>query len=92
MQQLLTIIYLIIIIGVFYIFIIRPQQRRQKEHNELIAGITIGDRVITAGGIYGLVKNVDGETVMVEVAPEVELKMAKTAIILKEEPKKMGLS
>lgn len=84
MQQLYTIIYLIVIFAVFYFFIIRPQQVKQKEHNNLIAGVAVGDEVVTAGGIYGTVKKVLNEAVMLEVSANVEVKVAKNSIIMKE--------
>ncbi len=83
MQQLLTVLYLLVIIGVFYLLIVRPQQKRAREHSELVASIKAGDRVVTAGGIYGTVKRVDEDTLMIEVSPNVELKMLKNSIVSK---------
>ncbi|MHB0977633.1 MAG: preprotein translocase subunit YajC [Candidatus Aquicultorales bacterium] len=84
MQQILTIVYLIVIFGVFYFFIIRPQQIKAKEHNELVAAVSMGDTVVTAGGLYGKVVAVEPDTVMLEIAPEVIAKIAKNSIIIRE--------
>lgn len=83
MQNYLTLIYLIAIFAIFYFFIIRPQQMRAKQHADLVSTLSTGDRVVTAGGIYGTVTRVEEDSVMVEVAPDVELRMAKDAIVTK---------
>lgn len=85
MQQLLTLLYLLVIIGVFYLLIVRPQQKRAREHSELVAGLKAGDQIVTAGGIYGTVKRVNEDTIILEVSPNVELKMAKNSVVSKEQ-------
>lgn len=85
MQQLLTLLYLLVIIGIFYLLIVRPQQKRAREHGELVAGLKAGDRIVTAGGIYGTVKRVNEDTIILEVSPNVELKMAKNSVVSKEQ-------
>ncbi len=64
----------------FYFFLIRPQQKRQKEHQTLLSALAKGDEVVAAGGIHGRVKSLDDEAVMLEVAKGVELKVHKGAI------------
>lgn len=85
MQQLLTLLYLVVIIGIFYLLIVRPQQKRAREHGELVAGLKAGDRIVTSGGIYGTVKRVNEDTIILEVSPNVELKMAKNSVVSKEQ-------
>lgn len=85
MQQFATLIYLVVIFGVFYLFIIRPQQQKAKEHNELVAALSTGDRVVTAGGIYGVIRAIENDTVSLEVSPDVVLKIAKNAVAMRDE-------
>jgi len=69
------------IIAVFYFFMIRPQQKKAKEHRALIAGVRRGDRVVTGGGLIGLVTKVisDGE-VQVEIAEGVRVRVVRSQI------------
>lgn len=85
-QQLTSqIILILIIIGVFYFFLIRPQVKRQRERSELIASVNKGDKVITVGGIMGKIIQVDDDIIMLEVSKNVTLKMSKTAVAQKIE-------
>jgi len=65
---------------VFYLLLIRPQQQRVREHEALVAGLGVGDRVITAGGLHGTIVALDDETVDLEAAPGVVLTFARAAI------------
>lgn len=64
----------------FYFFIVRPQQNRVRQHNELVASLEVGNEVVTAGGIVGYVTEIADRDVMVEVAPGVALRIVKGAI------------
>ncbi len=70
----------IIIIAVFYFFMIRPQQKRQKEIENFRNGLQVGQDVVTSGGIYGKVKAIDNGIVSVEVAHGVVIRFDKSAI------------
>jgi preprotein translocase subunit YajC len=72
---------IIVLFVVFYMLIIRPQRKRQKEHQSLIANLTAGDEVSTNAGILGKVRKVEGDYVIVKVAENVELKFQKVAIL-----------
>lgn len=61
-----TIIYFVLIIGVFYFILIRPQKKQQKEHDALISSVEIGDSIVTSSGFYGVVIDVADEIVVVE--------------------------
>lgn len=76
MLLILTIPFLI----AFYFLLIRPQQQRVREHEEMIAAITVGDRVVTAGGIHGTITAVLDDRVEIEVAPDLRLVFARAAI------------
>jgi preprotein translocase subunit YajC len=73
----------------FYFFILRPQQQRVRQHNELVASLSVGDEVVTAGGIVGDVTQVNERDVLVRVAPNVELRVVKGAIAQKK-PAELG--
>jgi len=66
--------------GALYAFMIVPQQRRMKAHQALISSLEPGDVVVTNSGIHGAVAEVEDAVVWLEVAPEVELKVSKSAI------------
>jgi len=59
------------------ILLIRPQQKKTKEHREMIASLKKGDRIITSGGIYGRITGLDDSTLTVEIADKVRVKVAR---------------
>jgi len=68
------------IIGVFYFFMIRPQQKKAKEQKELLAGIKKGDEVVTIGGMHGKVYQVDDTTVTLDLDKGVKITFDKSAV------------
>ena len=76
----LSMLPLVIIFVVFYFLLIRPQQKRQKEHKELISKLVTGDEVITAGGVLGKVTEVGESFVHVEIADGVQIKVQRQTI------------
>jgi preprotein translocase subunit YajC len=75
-----TLFMLIAIIAVFYFFMIRPQQKKQKELQKSREAMSTGDRVVTAGGIHGRIKEVGDTWFLVEVADGIRLKFEKTSV------------
>ena len=71
---------------IFYFFIIRPQNKRKKQQDELLNSITRGDQVITVGGIFGTVREVRDDGFMIEVAEGVRIRMLKSAVQTKRVP------
>lgn len=71
---------LILIFVVFYFLLIRPQQKKAKDHKSMLDNIKKGDKVITAGGIYGVVESVGDNTVVLKVAENVKVKFGKSYI------------
>ena len=69
------------VLAVMYFLMIRPQQKRQKELNKFRESLTSGTKVITAGGIYGTIRKVDGNIVYLEVAKDVEIKIDRSMIM-----------
>jgi preprotein translocase subunit YajC len=65
---------------IFYFLLWRPQSKRRKEHQSLMAGLTKGDEVVTAGGIVGQINKVEDDFIKVQVANNVELRIQKSAV------------
>ena len=74
------IIFLLLIFGVFYFLIIRPQRKRQKEHQKLTVGLRLGDNVITIGGIYGKIESLTEDSVVLKVESGVTIRVARNSI------------
>jgi preprotein translocase subunit YajC len=75
-------IYILIFVGLIYFIGIRPQQRRRREQESLMSRLKAGDEVVTVGGLYGTVTELeDGGTVLLEVAEDVDVRVATSAIV-----------
>jgi preprotein translocase subunit YajC len=76
-----TMVPLLLLFGIFYFLLIRPQQQRLKAHQQLVEGVKRGDTVVTSGGMIGRVAKVkdDGE-VMVEIADNVQVRILKSTL------------
>ena len=74
------IIMMVVLFGLMYFMMIRPQMKRQKEHRALIAGLAKGDEVVTNGGIAGRVEEVGETFITVEIAANVKVKLQKGAV------------
>lgn len=70
---------------VFYFFMIRPQQKKQKELQKQREALTKGNKVVTAGGIYGIIKEVQDNTFLVEVSKDVTIKIDKGSVFVAAE-------
>jgi preprotein translocase subunit YajC len=71
----------LLLIPVLYLVMIRPQQKRQKEWQQMLGAIKTGDRVTTAGGIRGIILSIKDDAIVVRVAPDnIKLEIAKSAI------------
>lgn len=78
---LISFLPIILIFVIFYFLLIRPQQRKMKQHQEMVSAVVKGDEVLTGGGIFGKVSKVVDETqVLVKIAQDVEVKIAKATI------------
>lgn len=71
---------LIIIMGIFYVLLILPAQRRQKKTQEMINALKNGDKVITTGGIYGTIVGLEGDSIQLRIADQVKVKCLRTAV------------
>jgi len=81
MGQLMGFAPLIILFVIFYFLLIRPQQKKAKEHREMVSKLEKGDTVITSGGIHGTITGVAEDIVTVEIAENVKVKVAKEHIL-----------
>jgi preprotein translocase subunit YajC len=72
---------LVLIIVVFYFFMIRPQMKRQKETQKFRDALQRGDKVVTNGGIYGRIDEIKDQIIMLEVAPNIKLKVDKSVVL-----------
>ena len=68
---------LILMFVIFYFLLIRPQQKRNKEHRGMISNLKKGDRIVTSGGLHGLVTGLDENTLTVEIADKVRVKISR---------------
>ena len=83
-----VLIQIALILLIFYFLLIKPQQKRMKQHQDMIQALKVGDRVITNGGIYGRVAKIDGAEIALEVAPKVEItvdRMSVSGVVQNEE-------
>ena len=71
---------LAIFVLIFYFFIIRPQRKRQKQHEGLISSIGRGDQIVTIGGFFGTVREVRDDTFLIELAEGVRVRILKSAV------------
>jgi preprotein translocase subunit YajC len=79
------IIFLVLIFAVFYFLMIRPQRKRQKQQQQLMEGLKRGDKVITAGGIYGVLESVSEDSVTIKVESGATMKVAKSSVAIRQE-------
>ena len=83
-MSLLLPVYIIIFVGLIYFVGVRPQQKRRKEMELLTSSLGVGDEVVTTGGIYGIVSELeDGGTLLLQVAEDVDIRIAQSAIARK---------
>jgi preprotein translocase subunit YajC len=79
-MELGPLIFLAALIAVFWFVLIRPQRRRQAAHQSLISALGTGDEVITAGGVFGKVRSIADDHIVLEIAPGTEIRLAKEAV------------
>ena len=71
---------MVIVLGIFYVMLILPQQRQRKKTQQMLAALKSGDKVITNAGIYGTISGIDGETIILKIADQVKIRIARSAI------------
>ncbi len=71
---------LILMFAIFYFLLIRPQQKKAKQHREMLGNLKIGDRIVTNGGMYGTIVRMSDMTVIIEIADKVQVEMLRNTI------------
>ena len=79
------ILILVLMFGAMYFLMIRPQRKRRQEHQQLIEELKRGDRVVTAGGIYGVIESISEDSVVIKVESGVTMRVAKGSVSIKRE-------
>ena len=87
-STMVMVIYLVVIVAFFYFFFIRPQNKEKKQKDALLASMEIGDSVLTTSGFYGVLIDIDDDTVIVEFGnnKNCRIPMQKAAIVQVEKP------
>jgi Holliday junction DNA helicase RuvB len=85
-----SLVILVLMVGVFYFLLIRPQQRRLKSLQSLQSSLTLGDEVVTSAGFFGTIRRFDGDVVTIELSPGVEARVSRRAISGKVNPEPAG--
>jgi preprotein translocase subunit YajC len=76
-SQIWSFLPIILIFVVFYFLLIRPQQKRSKEHRNLLSNLKVGDSVLTSGGIYGKITGMKDDVITVEISEKVRVKVSR---------------
>lgn len=85
-STLVMFVFLALLFAMFYFLIIRPQRKRQKEHQGLLDSLKRGDKVITIGGIYGQVDSISEDSIVIKVESGATVRLLKGGIAAKQEP------
>ena len=76
-----TLYQLLILFLLFYLFLIRPELKKAKKHQEMLAGLKKGDKILTRGGLYGIINKVENDDLLIKIAEGVEVKINKIGIL-----------
>ena len=79
-SALASIVPLILMFAIFYFLLIRPQQKKAKQHKALLSSIKKGDRIVTSGGLHGVITGVADDVVTMEVAPKIRVKVSRGSV------------
>lgn len=71
---------ILIIFGIFYFLLVRPQMKRQKEHAKMLESLRKGDRVITTGGLHGTIVGIKDDVAVLKIAEDVKVEVSKNAV------------
>ncbi len=71
---------LIIIFAIFYFLLIRPQQRKAKQHKQLLSQLRKGDKVVSSGGLHGVITGMSDDVLTVEISPKIRVKISRASI------------
>ena len=77
--------FFVVIIGLFYFVMVRPQQKRQKDHQAMMEELQRGDKVMTAGGIYGTIETINEDSIVIKVESGASLRVARNSVVGRRE-------
>lgn len=83
MHSVMQFLPMIIIFVLFWFLLIRPQQKKMKEHNEMLSNLKVNDKVLTTGGIIGIIKHIEEKTINLQIANEVVVQLQRSSITQK---------
>ena len=75
-----VLVVIVLLVFLFWLFIVRPQRRQAAEQRELLEALEPGDEIVSAGGLYGVIKEIDGDELHVEIADGLVVRMARGAV------------
>jgi preprotein translocase subunit YajC len=75
-----TFVPLILIFVIFYFFLIRPQHKKQKQHQAMLSALKKGDRIVSSGGLHGVITGIADDVITMEIAPKVRVKVSRGSI------------
>jgi preprotein translocase subunit YajC len=75
-----ALIVIVVLLALFWIILVRPQRRRTQQQTDLIESLEEGDEIVSAGGLYGVIREIEGETLHVEIADGLVVRMARNAV------------
>lgn len=78
---------LILMAVVFYFILWRPQKKEQKKRSEFLAGLKKGDKIVTIGGLYGVIIRLNDKTTTIQIAEKIEVEIARTAVSHQQPPR-----
>lgn len=78
------VIYCAVIFGIIYFLMVLPNKRRMREYQKMIDGLKVGNKVLCAGGIYGVIKKITDKNLEIEIAKGVVIEVAKNAVAMVE--------
>ncbi|MDZ7861140.1 MAG: preprotein translocase subunit YajC [Candidatus Krumholzibacteriota bacterium] len=77
---LVNLLPIVAIFVIFYFILIRPQQKKQKEHRDMVSKLSRGDRIVTNGGLHGKVVDVKDHIIVIKISDDVKVELVKTAV------------
>jgi preprotein translocase subunit YajC len=72
---------IVVLFALFWLLLVRPQRRRTAEQTQLIDSLEVGDEIVSAGGLYGVIEEIDGEELHVQIADGLVVRMARNAVV-----------
>lgn len=76
-----ALIVIVVLFALFWLVLVRPQRRKSQEQLHLVNSLEVGDEIVSAGGLYGVIKEIEGEELQVEIADGLVVRMARNAVV-----------